>query len=166
MAAVYTLRKQRQEDLCEFKACLVDRASSRIAKETFSWGKNHSDCRLEKEIRSKDFRWTLVAHAFNPRMQDAKAGRSLNSMPAYSTNWVSGPPRVQEKTCLKNKWKKWFICVDVLSSFAFVHYVCARCPKRPEEGTGSPKSGVRNGLGWHVGAGSQTWVLCKSSQCS
>ena len=32
MALVQTLRRQRQADLCEFKACLVYRVSSRTAR--------------------------------------------------------------------------------------------------------------------------------------
>lgn len=57
-----------------------------------------------------------------------------------------------------------FICVDVLSSCVFVHCVCASCPRRPEEGTGSPKSGVTDGLKCHVGTVYQTWVLLQEQR--
>jgi hypothetical protein len=31
--------------------------------------------------------WDMVAHAFNPRTEEAEAGRSLSSKPAWSTEF-------------------------------------------------------------------------------
>jgi hypothetical protein len=53
----------------------------------------------------------MVVHAFNPSTREAKAeaeaGRSLNSRPAWSTEWVPGQPGPHRKTLsCKTKEKK------------------------------------------------------------
>ena len=53
------LRRQRQEDLCEFKACLVYRASSRTAKavtqRTLSWKNQNEKKTKQKQDKVKIF---------------------------------------------------------------------------------------------------------------
>ena len=64
---------QRQTDLCEFEASLV-------YKET---------------CRNRDT-------SFNPRNQEAEEGKSLSSMPPWSTRWVPWQTlSTIEKTCLE-----------------------------------------------------------------
>ena len=53
----------------------------------------------------------MVAHAFNPRTQEAEAGECLSSRPAWSTEWVPGQPglhreTMSQKTNKKNKKQK------------------------------------------------------------
>jgi hypothetical protein len=46
----------------------------------------------------------MVAHTFNPSTQEAEAGRSLSSKPAWSTEWVPEQPKLHtEKPCLKKQ---------------------------------------------------------------
>ena len=48
----------------------------------------------------------VVSHAFNPSAWEAKAGRSLSSRPAWSTELVPGQPGLQrEKKHLSQKTK-------------------------------------------------------------
>jgi hypothetical protein len=44
----------------------------------------------------------VVAHAFNPSIWEAEAGRFLSSRPAWSTKWVPGQPGLHKETL---SWK-------------------------------------------------------------
>jgi hypothetical protein len=44
----------------------------------------------------------VVAHAFNPSTWEAEVGWSLNSRPAWPTEWVLGHPRIHIKTVSQN----------------------------------------------------------------
>jgi hypothetical protein len=45
----------------------------------------------------------MVAHVFNPSIQEAEAGGFLSSKPAWSTKWVPGQPGLYRETL---SWKK------------------------------------------------------------
>jgi hypothetical protein len=46
-----------------------------------------------------------VAHAFNPRTQEAEAGGSLSLRPAWSTQRVPGQPGLHKETLPRKKKK-------------------------------------------------------------
>ena len=48
----------------------------------------------------------MLVHAFNPSTQEAGAGGSLSSSPAWSTEGVPGQPGLPEKPCLKKTKRK------------------------------------------------------------
>jgi hypothetical protein len=70
MPLIPALERQRQANLCDFKAILVYRASSR------------TDSGMYKETLSG---WAVVVHAFNPSTWEAEAGGFLSWRPAWST---------------------------------------------------------------------------------
>jgi hypothetical protein len=48
----------------------------------------------------------VLVHAYNPSIQEAEAGKSLSSRPAWSTERVPGQQRYKEKPgCEKEKKK-------------------------------------------------------------
>jgi hypothetical protein len=74
MPLIPALRKQRQVDLCKFKATL-DGVSFRIDRST----------QRNPVLKNKQTSQVVVAHAFNPSTWEAEAGRFLSSRPAWST---------------------------------------------------------------------------------
>jgi hypothetical protein len=59
-------------------------------------------------IKSIDYSWAVVAHAFNPSTWEAEAGRFLSSRSAWSTKWVPGQLGLHRETLSqenKNKQK-------------------------------------------------------------
>jgi hypothetical protein len=56
-------------------------------------------------FKRKMITWEVVVHTFNPSTQEAEAGRSLSSRPAWSTEQVSGQPGL-EKPKRERKEKK------------------------------------------------------------
>jgi hypothetical protein len=69
-----TLGKQRQADLCEFEGRLVYRVRLCLKKQ-------EAKTNNKKQTNSR----AVVAHAFNPRTQEAEAGGFPSSRPAWST---------------------------------------------------------------------------------
>lgn len=59
-----------------------------------------------------------------------------------------------------------FVCMGVLTAHMLVHHMLAGCPQRLEEGAIFLGSGEQRVVINHVGAGNQTNVLRKTSQCS
>lgn len=57
-----------------------------------------------------------------------------------------------------------FVCMSV-GLHVCVCAMCGQCPRRSEEGVGSPRSGVTKAVSCHVDAGNSTLSLCKSSWC-
>ena len=48
----------------------------------------------------------VVAHIFNPSIQEAEAGRFLGSRPPWSTKWVLGQPGLFRETLSRKNTKK------------------------------------------------------------
>jgi hypothetical protein len=59
------------------------------------------------------------ADTFNPSTQEAKAGGSLSSRPAWSTEWVLGQPGLHRKKTKKEK-KKCFAHFIFSIAFTFM----------------------------------------------
>jgi hypothetical protein len=56
--------------------------------------------------------------------------------------------------------------MNVLPAFIYVHYMCAWCPRRSEEGIRSPESRVKDGCELPLGPRNSTQVVGKSNKCS
>jgi hypothetical protein len=55
---------------------------------------------------SKTAKQGMVAHTFNPRTQEAEAGRFPSSRPALSTEWVPEQPGLYRETLSQTKQNK------------------------------------------------------------
>jgi hypothetical protein len=73
-------QRQRVVDLCEYKASLVYRATSRTA-----WATQRNPVMKSKTKQNPERKPGLEAHTFNPSTREAEAGRFLSSRPAWST---------------------------------------------------------------------------------
>ena len=80
---IMALRRQRQADLCEFKANLVYRESSKqpglLHREILSQEKKKKKTiQQNTETKSSSQNWAVMMYTFNPRTQEVEAERSLS----------------------------------------------------------------------------------------
>jgi hypothetical protein len=73
--AITRLRQRNRN--CEFKA-ILGYTTSNLKKEK------------KKKKKQKHKSWAVATHTFNPSTEEAKAGESLSSRPAWSTGGIPG----------------------------------------------------------------------------
>ena len=61
---------------------------------------------------------------------------------------------------------KVYACFNVYECFVYMHYLCAQYPWKSERVSEPLKPELLTAMSCHVGAGTQTQVLWKTSKCS
>ena len=91
----------RQTELCEFKASLVYRASSRAPRATrrnLVLNKTKQSQNLIELLMFHKALYNEVAHTFNPSTQEVEAGGSLSLRSAWSTDLILGQLGLHRET--------------------------------------------------------------------